>query len=133
MTTIKLIQTTTTAAVLLIIAVPHVVQAGESSGDLRRPSEPQARARTSVAPKFTPEERQKRRQQIKERLNRQVSELQKRKRAGTLSEEDGKRLQRLELLAARFERRPELPPSTAFGAPSNHSAAEKAPAKKIDK
>jgi hypothetical protein len=77
-------------------------------------------------PRFTPEERQKRRLQIKERLSRQVSELEKRKAAGTITDEERKRLQRLEILATRFQRRaPDASSNRVVGASPNPSVNEK--------
>jgi len=77
-------------------------------------------------PRFTPEERQKRRLQIKERLARQVSELEKRKADGTITDEERKRLRRLEILATRFQRRaPEGSSNRVFGASPNPSVNEK--------
>jgi hypothetical protein len=101
----------------------------QGADEVSRPSraiERPAGPRSGNVPRFTPEERQKRRLQIKERLKRQVSELQKRKAAGTITEEEGKRLQRLQLLASRFERRgAENPPSGVFGTSSNESVNNK--------
>jgi|SRR6266850_27551 len=121
---------TTAAAVLLMSAVPQVLSAADSAAGSRRPADPVAGPRISGVPRFTPEERQKRRQQIKERLARQVSELQKRKAAGTITDEERKRLQRLEILAGRFQRRLDNPISgPVFGSPSNQSVGDKAPKK----
>ena len=65
-------------------------------------------------PAFTPEERAKRRQQIKERLSKQVSELQKKKASGSINDEERQRLDRLEVLAGRF-RNQGFNPSGAAG------------------
>ena len=57
-----------------------------------------------TAPRFSPEERARRKQLIKERLARQISELRKKRANGELGDEDRKRLARLEQLAARLHR-----------------------------
>lgn len=64
------------------------------------------------------EERQRRRLKIRERLTRQIAELKARKK---LSEEERLRLERLELIASRFDRISRLPMNT-FGAPPNDAA-----------
>jgi len=61
--------------------------------------------RTKDAPRFTPEERQRRQQQIRERLARQIGELKKKKANGQLNDEERRKLERLELLANRDRRR----------------------------
>ena len=58
----------------------------------------------SASPRFSSEERARRKQQIKERLARQISELRKKRANGELDEDEHKRLQRLEQLAARLHR-----------------------------
>jgi len=82
------------------------------------------------APAFTPEERAKRRQQIKERLSKQVSELQKKKASGSINDEERQRLDRLEVLAGRF-RTQGFTPAGAAGVktPLNNSAAAKSKTK----
>jgi hypothetical protein len=77
---------------------------------------------------FSPEERQKRRGQIKQRLTRQIAELQKQKSAGTITAEDRLRLERLEMIANRFDRTGRAP-QTVLGAPSKGSNGA-APVKK---
>jgi len=81
-------------------------------------------------PAFTPEERAKRRQQIKERLSKQVSELQKKKASGSINDEERQRLDRLEVLAGRF-RNQGFNPAGAAGVktPLNNSAAAKSKTK----
>ncbi len=76
---------------------------------------------------FTPAERQRRRLQIKQRLTRQIAELQKSKAAGTISDEDRARLERLELIAHRFDR---LNRPTTNGSLSSTGATAVAPAPK---
>jgi uncharacterized membrane protein YccC len=61
-------------------------------------------AQKSEVPKFSTEERNRRKQQIKERLAKQISELRRKRANGDLAEEDRKRLQRLEEIAARLHR-----------------------------
>ena len=81
-------------------------------GVLAGPLRPAASAAESVAPssqkgdapKFSAEERNRRKQQIKERLAKQISELRRKRATGDLGEEDRKRLQRLEEIAARLHR-----------------------------
>ena len=78
------------------------------------------------APAFTPEERAKRRQQIKERLSKQVSELQKKNAGGSINDEERQRLQRLEVLANRFRNQGSNRAGVAsVKAPVNNSAAAK--------
>lgn len=69
------------------------------AGEQRPPPSPPAQKK---APGFSPEERAKRRQQIKERLAKQLSELQKKKAGGSISDEERQRLERLQVLANRF-------------------------------
>jgi hypothetical protein len=73
---------------------------------------------------FTPEERQKRRLQIRQRLTRQIAELQKAKAAGKISEEERRQLERLELLASRFDRLGKPPVNAAV---SSNSSTIKSP------
>ena len=61
---------------------------------------------------FTPEERHRRRLQIRQRLARQIALLQKVKAAGTITDEERRQLERLELLASRFDRL-DKPPTNA--------------------
>ena len=79
------------------------------------PEERQLKLRQWREKGFTPAERQKRRLQIRERLGRQMAELKQKK--GPLSDEERVRLERLELIAARFDR------ISRLGAPSNSPAA----------
>lgn len=82
-------------------------------------------------PRFTLEERKKRRQEIKRRLTRQVSELEKKKIEGTLGDEDRRRLERLQKLAARFDRvggNGNLAPAV-LGSPAGNPTNGKASAK----
>src|SRR5437764_15091495 len=81
------------------MAVFLTATAGSAFAGEKRP--PTAPAQKKAAA-FTPEERAKRRQQIKERLAKQVSELQKKKASSTINDEERQRLQRLEVLASRF-------------------------------
>jgi hypothetical protein len=78
---------------------------------------------------FSPEERQSRRAQIKQRLLRQIGDLQKKKAARTMTEEERLRLERLELIASRFDRVGRPAPSV-LGTPSKESNGM-APAKKV--
>ena len=103
----------------LLTALPYSAFAGE-----KRPT-PTAPAQKK-APAFTPEERANRRQQIKERLTKQVSELQKKKASSTINDEERQRLQRLEILASRFGK--QTPPAGAKGTVNTPAVAK--PAKK---
>ena len=76
--------------------------------DLRKltPEERQAKIiewRERNAPKFSPEELAKRRLQINNRLANQVSELQKKKAKGSITDDERRRLERLEELSARMQ------------------------------
>ena len=88
--------------------------------ELRRmpPEERQAALRKWRDRGFTSEERQKRRLQIRERLTKQIAELKARK---NLSEEERSRLERLELIASRFDR--------VSKAPANNPEPEPKPQK----
>jgi hypothetical protein len=102
--------------------------------DLRKltPEERQAKImewRERNAPKFSPEELAKRRLQINDRLARQVSELQKKKANGSIKDDERRRLERLEELSARMKQRP-VETGTAPGAQSNDPAAGSSPKSK---
>jgi len=119
------IQTAFVLAVLTVLT--GTLSAAEKrtgpSNPAQRPPKPSIE---KTAPKFTPEERAKLRQQIKERLSKQVSELQKKKASGTINDEERQRLQRLEVLANRFRSQSSNPPGTGSAkAPLNNSAAAK--------
>jgi len=103
----------------LLTALPNSAFAGE-----KRPTAPAPAQKK--APAFTPEERAKRRQQIKERLAKQVSELQKKKASSTINDEERQRLQRLEVLASRFGK--QTSPAGAKAAVNNPAVAK--PSKK---
>jgi len=75
----------------------------------KAPEKPKTSAKQP--PKFSAEEQQRRRQLIKDRLNHQITELQKKRSAGTLSEEEKKRLNRMEQLANRLQKQGGTPPS----------------------
>ena len=115
------------AAVGLALILPAVLTAGE-----KRPAIPPQRQpreglekRASV-PRFTPEERARRRQVIKDRLARQVSELQKKKASGAITDEERQRLERLEVLASRFHRQGTNPADAGgLRAPVNTPAVAK--------
>ena|SRR5690242_17467189 len=101
---------------------------GNLSATEKRPAVPAQRApKASVEknpPKFTAEERAKLRQQIKERLSKQVSELQKKKASGAINDEERQKLQRLEVLASRFRNQASNPSGTTK-APLNNPPAAK--------
>jgi hypothetical protein len=86
------------------------------------PEERQAKLRQWREGRFTfsPEERQKRRLQINQRLTRQIAELEKRKAAGNLTDDERLRLDRLHMIASRFNR-VARPPQTVLGAPASGS------------
>jgi hypothetical protein len=76
--------------------------------DMRKltPEERQAKIiewRERNAPKFTPAEQVKRRLQINSRLASQISELQKKKANGSITDDERHRLERLEELNARMQ------------------------------
>ena len=105
------------------MAVFLTATAGSTFAGEKRP--PTAPAQKKAAA-FTAEERAKRRQQIKERLSKQVSELQKKKASGSINDEERQRLQRLEVLANRFRNQGSNPAGVAGAkAPVNNSAAAK--------
>ncbi len=76
--------------------------------DIRKltPEERQAKIiewRERNAPKFTPAEQAKRRLQINARLASQISELHKKKANGSITDDERRRLERLEELNARMQ------------------------------
>jgi hypothetical protein len=75
---------------------------------------------------FSTEERQRRRGQIRQRLTRQIGELQKKKADGTISEEERGRLERFEMIASRFDRMSRL----ATNSPSGGKPATNVPSEK---
>src|SRR5207248_10940159 len=101
----------------LLTALPNSAFAGE-----KRPTAPAPAQKK--APAFTPEERAKRRQQIKERLAKQVSELEKKKASGTINDEERQRLERFQILANRF--RKQSPSPAAKGAANTPPAGKPA-------
>ena len=101
----------------LLTALSNSAFAGE-----KRPTAPAPAQKK--APAFTAEERAKRRQQIKERLAKQVSELEKKKASGTINDEERQRLERFQILASRF--RKQSSPPAAKGAVNAPAAAKPA-------
>ena len=99
--------------VLAVVISASCLTAGAAE-KAKTPEKPKPSAKQ--APKFSPEERQQRRQVIKERLARQVTDLQKKRAAGTLSDAEQKRLNRLEELSARLQGA-EAPPSGVHASP----------------
>jgi hypothetical protein len=89
----------------------------------KTPEKPKPSAKQ--APKFSPEERQQRRQVIKERLARQVTDLQKKRTTGTLSDAEQKRLNRLEELSARLQGATEAPPGGVHASPAKPAGKPK--------
>ena len=117
----------------LLAALPNPAFAGEKRPPpppLRPPPRPRENSE-KPPPKLTLEERAKMRAQIKERLNKQLSDLQKKKASSTLNDEERQRLERLEVLAGRFRNQASNP--AVAGAlrpppnkpPQNNSAAAK--------
>jgi len=108
---------------LLIAASCFTTGAAETA---KTPEKPKPSAKQ--APKFSPEERQQRRQLIKERLAHQVTDLQKKRTAGTLSDAEQKRLNRLEELSARLQGA-EAPPGGVHASPAKPAGKPKPNAK----
>jgi TolA-binding protein len=124
--TLRAAQIRTAFVLAALTALTGTLSAGEKR---TAPANAAQRPKASVeknAPKFTPEERATLRQQIKERLSKQVSELQKKKANGAINDEERQRLQRLEVLANRFRNQGSNPPGTGSAkAPLNNSATAK--------
>src|SRR4051812_4071250 len=101
-------------ALAVLISTSCLTGAAEKA---KTPEKPKPSAKQ--APKFSAEERQQRRQLIKERLAHQVTDLQKKRTAGTLSDAEQKRLNRLEQLSARLQKQGvEAPPGGVLASPA---------------
>jgi hypothetical protein len=75
--------------------------AASAEGKAKRPGREEALKRREAARKVSPQERRERSQQMWERYEGRMKELQTKKTAGTLTDAEGKQLERMEQVAVR--------------------------------